>query len=64
MTEIDNTRKKMRSELNPMQETEAKDRGEARKQMLTLKEDGSLQMIKIMPWKDTKASNIDATTFK
>lgn len=64
MAEIDNSRKKMRSESNPVQETEAKDRGEDRKQMLTLKEDGSLQMIKIMPWKDTKAPNIDSTTFK
>lgn len=56
-TEIDNSRKRMRSDSNPTQEV--KDKGEGRKQMLTLKEDGSLEMIEIM--KDIKVPNIDST---
>ncbi|XP_071565040.1 uncharacterized protein [Temnothorax nylanderi] len=61
VADIDNSRKRTRSDTNLAQETEAKDRGEGRKQVLTLKEDGSLQMVEIMPRKETKAPNIDST---
>ncbi|XP_024892395.1 uncharacterized protein LOC112467807 isoform X1 [Temnothorax curvispinosus] len=60
VADIDNSRKRTRSDSN-LDQTEAKDRGEGRKQVLTLKEDGSLQMVEIMPRKETKAPNIDST---
>lgn len=57
MAGIDNLRKTTASGSNPVQETVVKDRGEGKKQMLTLKEDGSLEMVEIMSWNETETSN-------
>lgn len=64
MADVDNSRKTTRSGSNPVQEMEVKDRGEGKKQMLTLKEDGSLEMVEIMPWNETEAPNINSITFE
>jgi len=50
--DIDNSRKiAMRSD--PVQEAEAKARGEGRGQTLTLMEDGSLGMMEVACWNET-----------
>lgn len=61
MADIDNSRKTTRSDLNPTQEMEAKDKNEGKKsKQMTLKEDGSLEMVE-MSWNEMEVPNIEST---
>ncbi|KAL0118517.1 hypothetical protein PUN28_009290 [Cardiocondyla obscurior] len=60
--DTDNSRKRLRSDSSDMQNLEEKNRSDAKKQLLTMKEDGSLQIVEITWEEETKTTNTDSTS--